>query len=166
MKSELWKDIPNYPGYKISNFGRVKNKNNLILKPILSREGYYFVRPTNGDKRKNIYIHRLVAKEFIDNPNNLEVVNHKDGNKKNNNVNNLEWCTYSYNTIHSYKTNIRKKATKIIYQYDLDNNFIKEWNSIDEASKYLKINRGNIGSCCNKRRNTAGKYKWKFKEGF
>ena len=96
---EEWKDIKGYEGlYQISNKGRVKSLYNKskILRPG-KRKGYFFVWLYKNKKRKQYSIHRLVAEHFLLNPDNLPVVNHKDENKLNNNVENLEWCTVEYN---------------------------------------------------------------------
>ncbi len=109
---EIWKDIEEYEGlYQISNLGRVKRIlfiNNIISKPenrILSNKldnlGYVQVTLCKNGTRKYKRIHRLAAKAFLPNPNNLPCVNHKDGDKNNNRIDNLEWCTHSYNTKHA-----------------------------------------------------------------
>ena len=105
---EEWRDIKGYEGlYQISNKGRVKSLNykrtgkEKIRKPG-KRRGYFFITLyKKGEKPKSFDIHRLVAEHFLPNPDNLPVVNHKDENKLNNNVENLEWCTFAYNTIYS-----------------------------------------------------------------
>lgn len=102
---ELWKDVEGYEGkYQVSNWGRVRNaKRNIIIKPYLNHKGYEKVslsRGTKGNTNKH-RVHRLVAQAFIPNPNNLPQVNHKDGNKRNNSVSNLEWCTNAQNAHHA-----------------------------------------------------------------
>ncbi|NFH81771.1 hypothetical protein FDA09_16805 [Clostridium botulinum] len=97
---EVWKDIKGYEElYQVSNLGRVKNiKRNKILKPLKRKGGYVNVNLYNRNlKMKSITIHKIVALTFIANPNNYPCINHKDENKENNNVNNLEWCTAAYN---------------------------------------------------------------------
>lgn len=89
---EEWKDIKGYEGlYQISNKGRVRStRNNIILKPIISDKGYYRVDLSKNGNKDRVRIHRLVAQAFIPNPNNYPVINHKDENKSNNCVSNLE----------------------------------------------------------------------------
>ena len=103
---EIWKDIPNYEGlYQISNLGRVKSfprkgthtKKERILKFAKSNKNYLIAMLTKHNKRKAKSVHRLVAEAFIPNPNNFPQVNHKDENRHNNCVDNLEWCTNHYN---------------------------------------------------------------------
>jgi hypothetical protein len=128
MTTEIFKDITGYEGiYQISNLGNVKrlykkNPNGIILKQLDNGAGYCYVGLSKNNKLKNHYIHRLVAQYFIDNPNNLQQVNHINGIKKDNRIENLEWCTQSYNNTHAIKTGLRvhkkgddnKKSKKII----------------------------------------------------
>jgi hypothetical protein len=96
----------------------------------------------------------------------LPQVNHKDENKENNNVNNLEWCTAKYNL--EYGTARQRQANTIkqkVEQYDLQGNLLKIWDGVIDASKSLKINEHNISSCCHNRRKTAGGYIWKYIDG-
>ena len=129
---EIWKEIKGYEGYYlISNMGRVKSQSRKIYndgikgenKFYISEEkiingridpkGYLRVALCKDNKQKDYSIHRLVAIAFIPNPNNKPCVNHKDGNKQNNNVENLEWCTYSENLKHAYKMGLKKKIRNI-----------------------------------------------------
>ena len=115
---EIWKDIKGYEGwYKVSNLGNVRSLDRAItysngrkhfekgkmLKPTLKSNGYYYVSLSRNCKTPKYDIHKLVAIAFLENPNNYKCVNHIDGNKLNNNINNLEWCSYSYNAIHANK---------------------------------------------------------------
>lgn len=113
---EIWKDIEGYEGlYQASNLGQIKsiqyfnhanNKSytrNKILKPIINEKGYYRVDLYKERKSKRFRIHRLIAKTFIPNPNNFPEVNHINGNKKDNCINNLEWCTHKHNMKEAYK---------------------------------------------------------------
>ena len=110
---EIWRDVPGWEGvYQISNKGRIKSFKVCPSGKIMSlcnQTGDYirFVLQKHGRNKKTVLVHRLVAKVFIPNPLNLPVVNHKDGNKQNNSVDNLEWCTRSQNTSHAFKTGLR-----------------------------------------------------------
>ena len=110
---EIWKEIKDYNGrYDVSNYGNVRS--NIGTKKILNlnktKLGYLFVLLSTYKNPKFHYVHRLVAIHFIDNPHNKETVNHKDGNKTNNNANNLEWKTQKENVIHSYKIGLSNTA--------------------------------------------------------
>ena len=117
--NEIWKDVVGYEGlYKVSNLGNVYSfKRNRLLSPYVPAPGFnlkYHARVTlykNGEKRI-IFVHRLVADAFIPNPNSCTIVNHKDGNKMNNCVDNFEWCTQKENVDHYYAV-IRPKQTAI-----------------------------------------------------
>ena len=173
---EIWKPIKGYESlYEVSNLGRVKSlpreTNNqfswceIILKPKKSKQGYLNV----GLKKDGIYkwfrIHRLVAEAFIPNPNNYPIVNHKDECKDNNDVTNLEWCTYQYNA--NYGSCIQRrveKQSKAVNQYTKDGVFIRQWKSASEASRELSIYRRNIQMVCYGRphNRTAGGFIWRF----
>ena len=169
---EIWKDIKDYEGlYQISNLGRIKSLYNYrrdgtnILKPKI-KHGYYQIGLRKNGIRKFYNVHRLVAIAFIPNPNNLPCVNHKDENKLNNNINNLEWCTIAYNN--TYGTRIErvvKKTGKHVIQFDLQNNQIKEYISISQAAREMNTSAGNIYNCCMNKPNYnhVKGYKWKFK---
>lgn len=115
MKTEIWKDVIGYEGiYQVSNLGNVKriskfrgvNKaylNDYCLKPLDNGKGYLRIKLTINNKSKRVMLHRIIAEAFIENPNNYPVINHIDGNKKNNQIKNLEWCTQKYNCQHSVK---------------------------------------------------------------
>ena len=117
----VFKDVIGYEDeYEISSDGIVKSKDRLcidslgrkrfrkgkVLHPDIAQNGYYRITLSKNGKRKQVYLHRLLAEHFIDNPNDLPQINHKDGNKLNNNINNLEWCTVQENTIHAYKNGL------------------------------------------------------------
>lgn len=119
QNNEIWKDILGYEGqYQISNLGIVKSltrKDTLnhirysqIMSPKLDDKGYYQITLCQNGKHRMFSLHRLLGNHFMPNPNNLPCINHKDGNPKNNSLDNLEWCTYSENTIHAYKTGLMK----------------------------------------------------------
>ena len=164
---EIWKDIKNYEGmYQISNFGNVKTLSRIIygkngkitnkisekiLKPIKSKNNYLQVILYKNNKKKNFYIHKLVAIYFIDNPENKKEVNHIDRNTNNNHVSNLEWVTSKENMKHledNYDFNFGRIT---IDMYDLDFNYIKTYSSIAEAgldngAKLNALGKPNIGN--------------------
>ena len=160
---EIWKDIPNYEGlYQVSNLGRVKSlfKYKKILKP-RPRNGYLRVSLTKNNKSTNYAVHRLVAQAFISNPNNLPEINHKDENKQNNCVDNLEFCTRKYNMKYgTWKDRRLVKFIKPVVQYDLNGNFIRNWTSIKDAKTKLNIN--NIPAVCKGKAKQSGGYIWKY----
>ena len=178
MKNEIWRRIENFSNYEVSNYGRVRSldkqiitKNNKIrlykgkiLKQRLSRNKKYYCVGIydNNNKQHVLLIHRLVAKTFIPNPNNYEIVNHKDENKFNNYVENLEWITIKENNRYSFYKHPERLNTVSILQYDLEGNFIKEWKSIKEAADYYNINQNNISECLKGRSKSSHKFIWKY----
>lgn len=120
--TEIYKD---YFGYKVSNTGKVINKYGRFISVYYDRYGYQLLNGIFNGKKKPKTIHRIVATLFIDNPNNKPCVNHIDGNKKNNNASNLEWCTYSENNTHSYKIGLSKIR-------------------VGDNSRYHKLNSGQV----------------------
>ena len=161
MTEEL-KDIKDYEGlYAITRDGNVWSyKSNKFLKHKLAR-GYHQVILCKEGKGKTYYIHRLVAKVFIPNPDNLPQVNHKDEDKSNNCVENLEWCDVKYNINYGTRTKRAAKKQSIpVYCEELNRTF----NSQVEAAKELGLNRCNIVSCCKGKRKTTGGYHWRYAE--
>ena len=174
---EVWKDINEFKGYyQVSNFGRIKSlfryakvKNGFrsvpekILKPKIDKDGYLHVVLQKDRKLKYLAIHRIVADTFIDNPNNLPHVNHKNENKQDNRVENLEWCTEQYNCNYGNRNKkLSKSKYKAINQYSLKGDLIKEWESGISIEKETGFNKKNISACCRGVRKTAYGYIWKF----
>ena len=164
---EQWKNIEGYEGlYQISNCGRVKsfyNGKELIMKLGTNEKGYSRVSLWKNHKKKDYKVHRLVAEAFLDNPDNLTEINHKDEDKSNNNVDNLEWCSHQYNI--NFGTAIQRRVNKIsktTYQYTLDGKLIREWKSTSEIEQQLGYCRGHIGKCCNGKLKTAYGYVWTY----
>ena len=124
------KQIANYPNYLIDEDGNVYNiATQKILKGSINESGYKYYRLSKDNKKQMFYAHRLVAEHFIDNPDDLPVVNHIDGNKLNNNIKNLEWVTYSENTQHAHQNNLIKRRKKSeYYTEDLPNEI---WKKVD-----------------------------------
>lgn len=168
MFKERWKDIYSYEGkYKISNYGRVYSvTNNKIMKPYPNKQGYLRINLNNKDGGHKYFIHKLVALHFIPNPGLRDSVNHIDGNPNNNKENNLEWTTPLENTAHAWKTGLAtaKDKQRKVYQYDLNGKFIKEWESLTQASKVggKKATHSNIVACCQGKRKSAWGYRWSY----
>ena len=156
---EEWKDITHFDGFQVSNDGRVRNKHGRILKGSVNNNGYQMVHLRTKDKNKLCTVHRLVAEAFISNPDNLPQINHKDENKANNSVENLEWCTGKYNV--NYGTR-NERAGKIrgymVYCVELN----KTFNSMVEAEKETGAKQ--IAKACRGIYSHSGGYHWKFVE--
>lgn len=114
MLKEIWKDVSGYEDrYAVSTKGKVYSKKlKKCLQPIKTKKGYLSIELWRNYKRKVVKIHRLVAETFLENPFSKKEINHKDGNKHNNCVENLEWCTRSENMLHAYSAGLRKQRTK------------------------------------------------------
>lgn len=169
---EIWKPI-GYEGYEVSNLGRVKSYkydkiNGKIMKPYKNTKGYLQIDlQLDGRKRENrvhLSVHRLVAIAFIPNPDNLPQVNHKDEDKTNNCVDNLEWCTNDYNA--HYGTHIERVAEKIrvpIYSVDKQGN-IEHFPGVREADRIVSGKEYGISApismCLNGKRKTAYGRQW------
>lgn len=138
-------------------------------------KGYRRVLLSKNGVKKHFLVHRLIAETFIPKADDRNYVNHKDGNKLNNCVSNLEWCTRSENQIHAYKKGLQKvnvkeahkvrhEQTKVgIDQFDMSGNFIKKFNSITEAADVLGIKNGShISAVARGKRNSCGGYRWKY----
>ena len=173
---EIWKEVDWYSNYHISNYGRVKSLGRLkwiiqckerLLKPHLIK-WYYRVTLCIESTTKHFQIHRLVATHFINNNQNKPCVNHINGNKWDNKVENLEWCTYSENEIHSYNI-LGKKArkgkdnvcSKAVSQYDLDWIFIASFWWMKEAERKTWIPNSSISACSRWIQKVAGWFIWK-----
>ncbi len=157
----LEQEINTNKKYYVSNLGRFKNSYGTIMENYkVNENGYIRVFIYN----KTFALHRLVAFTFIENPENKEQVNHKDGNKLNNSVINLEWVTNKENQIHKFQTGLGNNFTRCIKQYDLDGNLIKQYQSIALAAKELGISKGAIQSVLLNKRKTAAGHIWRYLE--
>lgn len=158
---EIWKPVRKFESkYEVSNLGRVKSIGTYntckrgILEPMIDTSGYAHVRMYDSGMTEDVGVHRLVAETFIPNPDNLGYVNHKDENPLNNQVDNLEWCSNSYNIAYS--------TGKRVIQYDKSGLVIKIFNCIADASRELGIPTTNISKCCKGKRKSAGKFIWEY----
>lgn len=155
---EIWKDVPGYENiYEVSNLGDVKNKRtNKLLSLTPDKDGYLRLGLSKNRIRKTYSVHRLVAQAFLENPNELPAINHKDENKTNNRVDNLEWCTSEYNNQYS-------KSRKV-NQYTLDGIFLKTYSSLREASRETGCNFESIQGYCSGKYKTNKKFIWKYED--
>lgn len=164
-------------GYAVSSNGVVTDSAGKVLKQYKENNGYLRVYIKQDGKRKKVSVHRLVAETYLANPENKPCVNHKDGNKENNCVENLEWCTHSENELHSHRKlgkqtsqeNLQKMidahvktVSAPVFQMDLHGRYVNTFRSMAEAARVTGISQGNISQCCNNKRNKAGGYKWSF----
>ena len=149
------RDVKGYEGiYGITSCGRIWSyRNEMFLKPKITKDGYLKVKLCKNGKMKHICVHRLVAMAYIPNPENLPEVDHKDNNKTNNCVNNLQWL--------SHKDNTRKSCNKAILQFTLYGEFVREWPSATDVGREV---RTNIVQCLRGKNKSALGYKWFYKD--
>lgn len=156
---EVWKDIPGFEGaYQVSNLGRIKSfmakhvkgkPDEYILKLPLANNGYYQVYLYNGKTKRKLLVHRIVAMAFIENPNNLPQVNHKDENRLNNCVDNLEWCDNVYNNRYGTKNSrFAEKCSFPIEQMTTAGKVIARYKSAKIAEALLGITHSQIATAC------------------
>lgn len=182
--TETWKDIEDYCGcYQVSNLGRIKSLDRLIWNgvkyiQILGRikktktdvKGYEVVVLSKNGREKVVKVHRLVATAFIPNDMKLPQVNHRDGNKRNNCVDNLEWCTNKENSDHAIRTGLAnyetwmKSRQKKVAMLGSQGEVLQVFDSITDAAKSVGVNRGtgHISDVCNNKRMSAHGHKWSY----
>lgn len=176
---QKFKKIPNFDNYYIDELGNIMsfkiNYNKYIkkLKVHIGNSGYNYVGLVKNKIQKKYFIHRLMALTYLSNSLNKSDVNHKDGNKLNNTISNLEWCTKSENMLHSYnilkqkpiwlnkKGSLHNLSKKVI-QLDKNNNILKIFGGVREASRELNLNNGHISSVCLGNRKSCGGFKWEY----
>lgn len=190
MEEEIWRDIKGYEGsYQISNYGKVKSLERKVFIPqsyglqhrqlrekllsiLNSSIGYHKVILTKNATQKQFCIHRLIAEAFIPNPDNLPIINHKNGIKTDNRIENLEWCTQQHNIIHSWEMGFSKPywqdkggigyfGNKSVCQYDKNGNLLATFYSFKQASEITKVSRSGISLCVSGKLHHAGGYIWK-----
>lgn len=176
MKEEIWKDIKGYDGlYQVSSFGRIKSLERILSdgrlwkEQILNQEtnhGYKRVLLVKNGIKKHFRVHKLVAEAFILNVNNHKSINHKDEDKTNNYVDNLEWCSSKYNSNYgSCKYKIAEKLSKPVAQYNKNLKLINVYKSLSECGRQTGYGIGYISQCCNGKYYTAYGYIWRYVDG-
>ncbi|MGI8362739.1 NUMOD4 domain-containing protein [Bacillus cereus] len=175
--NEIWKDIEGYEGlYQVSNLGRVKSLERVversdgrtrkqygrILKPGLNTYGYPHVVLCRESLCKTTLVHTLVAQAFLYKKTICTEVNHRDGNKKNNSVWNLEWVTSEENKEHALREGLHHKPRKAVHMLSLDGDHVMTFPSMSEAARYLGVFKGGISGVCGGKGKTAYGYKWKY----
>ena len=180
FEKEVWKDIPEYEGYQVSNLGRVKSLERIdalgrkveekILKPLITRNGYYLTGLYKNSIRKFYYVHRFVWEAFNGTiPEGLQV-NHINEIKADNRLSNLnlmtckENCNWGTRNERSAKKHINGKKSKPVLQFTLDNILIKEYPSINQVERELGFAHTNISACCNGKYKQMYGYIWRYKE--
>lgn len=173
---EIWKPVVGWEGlYEVSNLGNVRSLDRYVnqlnykrfckgqlLKPTFHKSNYFIVTLRNSGTQKICKVHQLVMSAF--NPKNsnekLEI-NHIDGNTKNNNLNNLEWCTHQQNLQHASKHNLLS-VYKPINQYDLNGNFIKQWHSMKEVKEYYNFGKNSLRNACKRKSGIHKGFIWRY----
>ena len=164
--------VPGYENYLVSNNGVVVSTIRHgkrcfeVLPQRTEKQGYKNVTLHKDGKNHTLKVHRLVAMAFIPNPNNYPQVNHKDEDKGNNCLENLEWCTAKYNSNYGTKIERHKRLVgKTVVQINpITRECVTEYFSIQDASTNTGIDRGSINKCCLGERKTAGGYEWEYKD--
>ena len=162
---EIWKDIPNYEGlYQASNLGNIRSLKNRwgnrieprLVKQQKTKKGYKRVRLSKKNKSKTFMVHRIIYITFIKDVENGLEINHKDFNRENNKINNLEMINHT--------KNVRYSKAKPIIQLSLNNEYIRKWDCIRDVEKEIGIDHRQICACLLGKRQTCHGYKWKYKE--
>lgn len=172
---QVWKSVVGYEGlYEVSNHGNVRSLDRTIIENNTGKErsikgitlsitnskrGYRVVVLCKDGNEKMKNVHQLVAQAFISNPENKPCINHKDFNRLNNHIENLEWCTYAENNLHSVDEG---KKGKTVIQLTKDDEFVEQFDSLKRAESHTGIASQNIGKVCKGEREFAGEYKWEY----
>lgn len=185
---EIWKDIERFEGcYQVSTLGNVRSIDRYVkcgengikfqlgktLKQSKNKYGYMQVRLSKSRKNKFSYtVHRLVAIAFIPNDNNYDQVNHIDGNKQNNYIENIEWCDNSYNQIHAYQNGLQDRSKyyagrkrRMVAKLSKDLQILSVYETVTQAAKENEISESCVDRVCLKQRKTTNGYKWCFVNG-
>lgn len=177
---EIWKDIEGYENlYQVSNMGRVRSYDKIdsmgryvkgrLLSLTPDKDGYLHASLSKNGNNKKYKVHRLVCKAFIPNPENKSEIDHINGDKTDNRVENLKWCTHKENMnnpltldIFKYRVGVKNGFSKSVIQFTKDNELIRKWDSMADVKRELGIDSSCISNCCSGKRKTAGGSKWKY----
>lgn len=174
--------VDGFPDYVVETDGRIfSKKTNKYLKPGINSNGYLSVELFNNGESKRLLIHRIVAKAYIPNPNSFPQINHKDENRSNNDVSNLEWCTPKYNMNYGEGAKTRhlkidytkpiykevaikngKAVSRPVMQFTKTGEFVARFDSIADATRSLGVKYSHIADCANGKRTSSNGYVWKF----
>ena len=157
-ESEIWKSHPDFEKIEVSSFGRVRSVKGHYYTGFIDKDGYTIVGFRMNGKRVSKKVHRLVAQTFLPNPNNFPQINHLDCNRKNNNVDNLEWCDGSYNQQYREKYGLSNTEAlgHSMFAINLKTLEVSRFRSQNEAGRVLGVSQGNINMVINGKRNYAG----------
>ena len=178
---ENWRPVTGLEGiYEVSNFGRIRSldrieimKNGVarpragrIIHPNIKANGYYCFHFSINGKTKEMSVHRAVGEAFIPNPLNLPCINHKDGNKLNNNVENLEWCTYRYNNTYDNRVerSVMSRNCRKVKKLSLDGTLINEYRSCNAAAVANGIRNSNLYQTLHSNQRIRGGFVWKYSD--
>lgn len=184
LEGEEWRSVVGYEGiYEVSNLGRVKRlKRNpergksimreRMLSAYKDKDGYLSVNLSKNSLQKPHRLHRVVLSAFTPNPNKLPLVNHKNGVRDDNRLENLEWCDAKYNNSYGDAIEKRKKAQFLYFnksikvlQYTMNGDFVNGYYTTKDASRKTGISATDINYCLNKKANRAGEFQWIYKNG-
>lgn len=167
-EEKIWNDVPEYEHlYEVSNDGEIRNKKTKRILRSSLRVGYPSISLSKNNKKKTCNIHRIVAKTFIDNSENLPIVNHKNGNKTDNRVCNLEWVSSKQNVVHALNEKLTKPFKQKVEQYLRDGvTLIATFDSIREAEQQTGVGNRLISQVCRGQKPSAHGFIWKYKNGF
>lgn len=167
----MFKVIQDFPRYRIHDSGLIESDYPdgtwKELKQVYDKSsGYMLVTLCYNGIRKNKRVHRLLMEAFVPNPLGLTQINHKDANKLNNSLDNLEWCSPKENSIHAVSLGLNSSCIETnrtgVNQFDMESNFINSFKSLHEAERLTGICWQNIWKVCNNLRRSAGSFRWEY----